>query len=564
MQEGHIDPLIGTVLAERYRIQAMMSQGGFGKVYRAEHVTIGRLLAVKVLSAKGYGHDDDDARRRFLSEARATSQIRHSNVIDILDYGHTDSGLAFYVMELLDGEDLAAMLRRGGPLPWSRLGPMVTQICGALAAAHRLGIVHRDIKPANCFRIEVEDNPDFIKVLDFGIAKNYAPPPGMDVPRTATHALMGTPFYMAPESAAGSPADERSDIYSLGVVMYELATGARPVTGVDFVNILFNHCHSELIPPRSLAVDLPEAAERIILRALSKKPEARQQSMRELQEEVRRSLAVPTGGMPVLGPAQPATQPRPSPAPVDPHAMDTTVAAALGAAPAVVPVVPTVVPAQHPLDSPTLSNQRPRRLMLPSLSAVSAVSAIVVLWMAFNRGDAVDETATPPVLANRHETAPATPPEPDRRKLPHTDPKPVDPPTPLAPPTSLPTPTSAPAPAPPTPKKTATRPSDHVPSVKKSPQPQQRPAAVPAFSATKAEQRLRAAVEAGATKCYVEHNAPSGFDFAITVTVTPEGAVQAAGKTNSPLRRCLLELTKTTSLDKTTTGGEFQFTFSRV
>lgn len=567
MQDGYTDPLIGTVLADRYRIRALMSQGGFGKVYRAEHVTIGRPLAVKVLSVTGYGLDDDEPRRRFLSEARATSQIRHPNVIDIIDFGHTDSGLAFYVMELLAGEDLAAMLRRERSLPWSRLGPMLLQMCSALGAAHRLGIVHRDIKPANCFRIEVEDNPDFIKVLDFGIAKIYAPPPGMDVPRTATHTLMGTPAYMAPEFAAGTPADERSDIYALGVVMYELATGARPFGGVDFVNILYNHRYTEPVPPRSLAVDLPEAAERIILRALSKEPADRHQSMRELQDEVRRSLAVPTGALAALAPAStphPAPPSAPSPPTDGPNATDTTLAAVLATTglaerpldppnPKLSPDIRGVFDAEHPLDSPTRPNSRPRRGLLPVITALSAMTATAVLWFIFNRTAAVEDPAAPlsgPVVTATPTTTPPMdpPPESPGPSLPQVEP-----------PTTTPTPTPAPVPATAPTRKPPVRSAERVTPIKKQPSGA---APVPAFNGAKAHDILARAVKAGAAKCYADHNAPAGFEFLITVTVTAEGGAKPRGSATSPLRRCLVGLvTDKLSLGATTTGGEFAYTF---
>ncbi len=539
MQDQDVDPLIGTVLAERYQIREMMSQGGFGKVYRAEHVTIGRPLAVKVMSTSEQGLDDAEWRRRFLSEARATSRIRHPNVIDIIDFGYTEGGLAFYVMELLSGEDLAHTLRHEGSLPWSRLGPMVLQICGALGAAHRLGIIHRDIKPANCFRVEVEDNPDFIKVLDFGIAKNYAPPPGVDVPKTATHTIMGTPDYMAPEFAAGVPADERSDIYALGVVMYELATGKRPFSGADFVSILFSHRYTEPTPPRSLAPGLPEAAERIILRALHKQADARQQSMRELQDEVRSSLAAQVEAPARTGPgSSPRTVLAPGTSdprgPLGAHVSDATLAA---------------VPAGRPPELPTMANHRPWRGLL-AISVLCTLAAATMIWLGVRGPDATISDAT--INISKPAPVAALPVAPAKvvpvGREPVVDPAPavVTPAAPVVVPD--PTPVAAPNPV--------ARPSDPVVPGKKP------PAARPAFNAAKAQERLKQAVKAGTAACFKDHNAPPGFEFQVTVTVAADGSATASGSATSPLRRCLMNLvTPKVSLGVTTTGGEIRHTF---
>jgi serine/threonine protein kinase len=555
MQDASADPLIGTVLADRYRILGLMSQGGFGKVYRAEHVTIGRPLAVKVMAVSGQGLDDDDCRRRFLSEARATSQIRHANVIDIIDFGHTTDGLAFYVMEFLEGEDLAHTLHYGGALPWWRLGPMVLQICGALGAAHRLGIVHRDIKPANCFRIAVEDNQDFIKVLDFGIAKIYAPPPGMDVPRTATHTLMGTPAYMAPEFAAGSPADERSDIYALGVVMYELATGVRPFGGADFVSILFNHRYSEAVPPRSIVADVPEAAERIILRALSKHPDDRYQTMRALQEDVRASLVgssrpLLTVDRTVVAVRGPRPSPADVPAPETGAHLDDSVSTAVRS---------------PPVPPPTAVTRKSLRglLVITTLSVATAtVVALSIGRSGLFAGSSGDAPAPVAAAASSPEAPMLSAPLP---VFSPTDPRALAGTTgesgglPTKPPAEL-----NPDPPPDRPVQVEPPPAAKPPDVKAAPR-KKLPPALPAFNAARAADRLKRAVGPGTEACWTRHKTPSGFEFEVTVAVAADGGVKATGTVNSALRRCLIDLVHPRlSLEATTTGGVFQYTFRRV
>src|SRR5690606_3716682 len=161
--------LVGTVLADRYRVIKKLGEGGMGTVYLAEHTTINKKLAIKVLSSE-YSHKQDLV-DRFLQEARAASMIEQENVVEITDFGSTPNGSVFFVMEFLNGEDLSKTVKKGGPLPWSRVKPIMLQICAALTAAHDAGIIHRDMKPENCYRIKRGGGEDFIKVLDFGIAK---------------------------------------------------------------------------------------------------------------------------------------------------------------------------------------------------------------------------------------------------------------------------------------------------------------------------------------------------------------------------------------------------------
>ncbi|HWB73817.1 MAG TPA: serine/threonine-protein kinase [Nannocystaceae bacterium] len=240
----------GTVLAGRYKIEQLIGEGGMGDVYLAQHLTIDKSVAVKVLAP-------EQVRRprivhRFLQEARAASKIRHDNVVDITDFGDSD-GLVFFVMEYLDGEDLSHLLKREERLPWSRARGIVLQLLDALAAAHRAGIVHRDIKPHNCVFATREGRTDFLKVIDFGIAKLRNDGSGEQLTRTG--AIVGTAEYMSPEQGSGAEIDGRSDLYSVGVILYRMLTGKVPFSGSNPMGILYQHIHAVLQPASQACPD---------------------------------------------------------------------------------------------------------------------------------------------------------------------------------------------------------------------------------------------------------------------------------------------------------------------
>ncbi len=279
--------LIGSVLAERYQILAQLGEGGMATVYRGEHMAIRKKCAIKVLHPEE-AHKDDIV-ERFLQEARAASVIDHENVVEISDFGRTEDNCVFLVMEMLDGEDLAETLAEVHRLPWARAKPILLQICDALAAAHDKGIIHRDMKPENCFRLERRGNPDFIKVLDFGIAKITSE--SIVGPRalTQTGMVFGTPEYMSPEQAEGHTVDRRTDIYSLGVIMFQLLTGSVPFRGDSPTTTLVKHLveapptPSQFAPDAGISPDL----DAIILKALQKDPNKRFQDMCELAATLR-------------------------------------------------------------------------------------------------------------------------------------------------------------------------------------------------------------------------------------------------------------------------------------
>ena len=299
--------LVSHVLADRYRLIKLIGEGGMGSVYQAEHITIGRKLAIKVLAPEYC--DSPEVVARFLQEARTASMLHHEHIVDITDFGYTKQGLAFLTMEYLEGEDLATLLSREGRQPWSRLRRIVLQVCRALNAAHEKGIIHRDMKPDNCYRIKRGGNHDFIKILDFGIAKIIDGNLGnrQDKPKMATEAgtLLGTPEYMAPEIARDQKADARVDIYSLGVLMYEMLTGTVPFKGQTFMATVAMQMVDEPMPPRERAPDaaIPIEVEAVIMTALRKNPDERYQSIRELAEAIidaDKALRMTSQGLPVL------------------------------------------------------------------------------------------------------------------------------------------------------------------------------------------------------------------------------------------------------------------------
>ncbi len=272
------DPLIGLVLSERYRIIRKLGEGGMGAVYQAEHALIEKRIALKILFPELTRRTDLVA--RFLQEAKSASRIGHENVIDISDFGQSPEGLVYIAMEYLDGQDLSQMLKAEGPQPWARARPILMQITKALRAAHEHGIIHRDIKPENVFLIQRDGRPDFVKVLDFGIAKVVNADDGG--PRlTQAGMIFGTPEYMSPEQAQGQMPDHRVDVYAVGCIMYHLLTGDVPFHADNFMGILTKHMLEPVMPPRQRAPKLGIAAdvEAVCLRALEKDRDKRWQDM---------------------------------------------------------------------------------------------------------------------------------------------------------------------------------------------------------------------------------------------------------------------------------------------
>ena len=210
------------MIDNRYRVLRKIGEGGMGTVYAAEHVEIGKIVAIKILHP--HYSTEQELVERFRREARAASRIGHPNIIDVMDFGTTDDGCAYFIMEHLDGIDLADVLSHERRLDPNRSCQITIQICRALAAAHAAGVIHRDLKPENIFLVARDGKADFVKVLDFGVARSAGRSQRLTNPGIA----MGTPEYMAPEQAAGGVVDHRSDIYSVGALLYEMVTGQPP------------------------------------------------------------------------------------------------------------------------------------------------------------------------------------------------------------------------------------------------------------------------------------------------------------------------------------------------
>jgi serine/threonine protein kinase len=264
------DPLIGKVLSDRYRIVRKIGEGGMGAVYQAEHALIEKKIALKILFQDLTRRPDLIA--RFLQEAKSASRIGHENVIDITDFGQSPEGLVFIAMEYLDGQDLGKTLKQSGAMEWERARPILMQIAKGLRAAHGNGIIHRDMKPENVYLIQREGRRDFVKVLDFGIAKIINPDESGGPALTQTGMIFGTPEYMSPEQAQGSSPDHRVDVYAVGCIMYHMLTGHVPFTADNFMGILTKHLLETPVPPRKRRPDLeimPDV-EAICLRAMEK------------------------------------------------------------------------------------------------------------------------------------------------------------------------------------------------------------------------------------------------------------------------------------------------------
>jgi eukaryotic-like serine/threonine-protein kinase len=279
------DPLIGLTLDDKYRLEERLGHGGMGTVYRARHLLIDREVAVKVLNQRFV--EDEAARMRFRREAKAAGRLQHSNAVTVTDFGQTNDGYVYLVMELLVGRTLRDMLAKEAPLDSARAVSLMLQVSAAVAAAHEAGIIHRDLKPANIFIVQRAEVPAVVKVLDFGIAKLAAESLDEDdLAITMIGTMIGTPRYMSPEQCDGIDLTPAADVYSLGVILYEMLTGTVPFNGSTPLAIALRHASELPRPPREIVSAIPEDLERVILHALEKRPEYRPRDAGEFRHEL--------------------------------------------------------------------------------------------------------------------------------------------------------------------------------------------------------------------------------------------------------------------------------------
>jgi serine/threonine-protein kinase len=269
----------------QYRLKKRLGSGGMGEVYLAEHQMMKRPCAVKLIRPEKAG--DPRMLARFEREVRATAKLSHWNSIDIYDYGRTADGTFYYVMEFLPGHNVGELVEDYGPIPPARVVYLMDQVCSALNEAHGIGLVHRDIKPANIFCAYRGGVFDVAKLLDFGLAKPSIESNG-EVQLTMEGTVTGSPLFMSPEQARGDErVDARSDIYSLGAVMYYLLTGQPPFMADNPLKVIIAHASADVVPPRHISPDLPAELEDIVMRCLEKDPDDRFQDVLELQQALR-------------------------------------------------------------------------------------------------------------------------------------------------------------------------------------------------------------------------------------------------------------------------------------
>ncbi len=280
------DSLVGRAFDDKYRLDAQIGEGGMGTVYRATHLLIDRPVAVKVLNPRLV--TDEAARERFRREARAAGRLQHSNAVAVTDFGETPDGYVYIVMELLEGRSLHDVLAIDAPLDPAHAVSFMLQISAAVAAAHEAGIIHRDLKPGNIFIVEGTHAPAMVKVLDFGIAKLALEQTDGGNPVTLTEAgvMIGTPRYMSPEQCDGAMLTPASDVYSLGIILYEMLAGTTPFTGATPLAIALKQSSEMPRPPREIVGDIPPALEEVVLHTLEKKPSERPRDAGEFRREL--------------------------------------------------------------------------------------------------------------------------------------------------------------------------------------------------------------------------------------------------------------------------------------
>jgi tRNA A-37 threonylcarbamoyl transferase component Bud32 len=287
-----VGPKPGDIIADRYRVVAPIGRGAMGTVYRAEHVQISKVMAIKLLHRELQQNPENVA--RFHREAESASRLNHPNTVHVFDFGRTKSGSLYLVMDYVDGDDLAKVLDKDGPMPFGRVAYLCAQVAGSVEDAHAAGIVHRDLKPENVVITESRDG-EMAKVLDFGLAKLFEGTVEAQV--TSSGTIVGTPYYMSPEQIQGQELDGRSDVYAIGAIMYECVVGKPPFEAPNPVGVLSKHLSEEPLRPSARSpLSVPAEADEIILRCLEKDPDHRYQTAEELKQALIDYLATVGSG----------------------------------------------------------------------------------------------------------------------------------------------------------------------------------------------------------------------------------------------------------------------------
>lgn len=376
-------PPVGLVLDGRYRLEARIGGGGMGAVYQGRHLMMDQVVAIKVLRPELAR--DPATVKRFAREAKSTFRFDHPHCVRVTDFGASPEGFLYLVMEYLRGRTLSQELSIDGPMAPHRAVHVAGQVCAALGRAHALGFVHRDLKPDNVMLLHRDGDPDFVKVLDFGLAKLLAPEAlGTAAisfsPLTGQGAVFGTPAYMSPEQAMDQPLAPSTDIYALGVTLYEMLTGEVPFAGTSFMEVAVKHVEEAAVPPRARRPDLaiPEALDSLIMECLAKQPTARPQTVEALAERLA-----------VLARALAPARVRPEVAASETIDLDTRIVAAAetGIATAMTtssarPVVPARPPAERTRTAPAAGRTARRwtwARVLPALLLAGSVAAAALL-----------------------------------------------------------------------------------------------------------------------------------------------------------------------------------------
>jgi eukaryotic-like serine/threonine-protein kinase len=388
---------VGRTEGGKYKLVRLLGEGGMGAVYEAQHMVVGRRFAIKFLHPDLAGNDEIVA--RFQREAQAAGGLENENIAAVVDAGTADDGAPYLVMEYLEGEDLAHLLFRTGPLPVPRAAYVMIQACRGLVAAHGRKIVHRDLKPENLFVCKRNDGSDLVKVLDFGIAKLHGGSSGTGL--THTGATMGTPFYMSLEQARGAKeVDHRTDIYALGVILYEILSGTKPHPGESYNEILYHVISNEPAPLDAVREGLPAGLATVVHKAMAREPSDRYDSVVEFMEAL-----IPFAGRAVtpLRTSLGATVPTPKSLP------GVSKTAKLEAPEIPVAVLPPETP-EIPDDIPARNHSR--GFLFGGLAAVGVVLVAVVMWATLGRK--TQPQVAPPTSVTAPIAAPpvATPPPP--------------------------------------------------------------------------------------------------------------------------------------------------------